>query len=159
MGESVFLIIYCCGGNTSCCCVLGFASIQGKSDRTTDVKAPLLGATAEATSSTQSAEQVQIRNMWVDSVLGGLDDHRPCPYCLMGPCITVGQLTSMHGSCAPDITNHTKRHKDYRRFWKSLKDRGLWQHELYINRKTAAGLSAVELRELMPQCVLDDTRK
>ena len=34
----------------------------------------------------------------------------------MGPCITVGQLTSMEGSCAPDITNHTKRHKDYRKF-------------------------------------------
>ena len=63
------------------------------------------------------------------------------------------------GSCAPDIRNHTKRHKDYRKFWKSLKDRGLWQHELYINRKTAAGLSEVELRELMPQCVLNDTRK
>ena len=45
------------------------------------------------------------------------------------------------------------------RFWKSLKDRGLWQHELYIHRKTSAGLSEVELRELMPQCVLDDTRK
>ena len=122
------------------------------------MKAPLLAAAGEASSSTQSAEQVQMRNLWVDSVLGGLEDHRPCPYCQMGPCITVGQLTSMQGSCAPDITNHTKRHKDYRKFWKSLKG-GLWQHELYINRKSAAGLSEVELRELMPQCVLNDTRK
>lgn len=65
--------------------------------------------------------------------MGGLEDHHPCPYCLMGPCMTVGQLTSMQGSCAPDITNHTERHKDYQRFWKSLKDRGVWQHELYIN--------------------------
>ena len=73
--------------------------------------------------------------------------------------ITVGELTHIQGSCAPDITNHTKRHKNYKLFWKSLKDRGLWQHEVYINRKTSAGLSEVELRELMPQCVLDDTRK
>lgn len=49
--------------------------------------------------------------------------------------------------------------KDYRRFCKSLKDRGLWQHEQYINSKTSAGPSEVELRELMPQCVLDDTRR
>lgn len=121
MSESVFLIIHCCGGIRYCCCVLGVVSIHGKSDRTTDVKAPLLAATGEASSSTQSAEQVQMRNLWVDSVLGGFEDHRPCPYCLMGPCITVGQLTSMEGSCAPDITNHTKRHKDYQKFWKSLK--------------------------------------
>ena len=114
------------------------------------MKAALLAATAEASSSTQSAEQVQMRNLWVDSVLGGLEDHHLCSYCLLGPCITVGQLTSMQGSCAPDITNHAKHHKEYRRFWKSLKDRGLWQRELYINRKTAAGLSEVELRELMP---------
>ena len=117
---------------------------------------PPLVASASAT---QSAQQVHMRNVWVDSVLGGLEDHPPCPHCLMGPCITVGELTLIQGSCAPDITNHTKRHKNYRRFWKSLKDRGLWQHELYINRKTSAGLSEIELRELMPQCVLDDTRK
>ena len=95
------------------------------------MEAPLVATTAEASSSPQSAEQK----------LGGLVDHPPCTHCLMGPCITVGELTHMQGSCAPDITNHTKRHKDYRRFWKSLKDRGLWQHECYINRKTAAGLS------------------
>ena len=77
----------------------------------------------------------------------------------MGPCITRSDMTRIEGSCAPDIRNHSKRHKDYKRFWKSLKDRGLWQDEQYIHRKTSAGLSEVELRELMPQCVLDDTRK
>ena len=77
----------------------------------------------------------------------------------MGQCITLSDMTCIEGPCAPDIRNHSKRHKDYRRFWTSLKDRGLWQHEQYINRKTAAGLSEVELRELMPQCVLGDTRK
>lgn len=133
----------------------GVASRQEKTKRTADVEPPLV-ATASAT---QSAEQVHMRNVWVDSVLGGLEDYPPCPHCLMGPCITVGELTLIQGSCAPDITNHTKRHKNYRQFWKSLKDRGLWQHELYINRKTSAGLSEIELRELMPQCVLDDTRK
>ena len=103
--------------------------------------------------------QTSAVDAWTDSVLGGLEDHPPCQHCLMGPCITVSEVTRIQGSCAPDITNHSKRHKNYRQFWKSLKDRGLWQHELYIHRKTSAGLSEVELRELMPQCVLDDTRK
>ena len=104
-------------------------------------------------------QQTGSADAWADSVLGWLEDHPPCPHCLMGPCVTVSEVTRLQGSCAPDITNHSKRHKDYRRFWKSLKDRGLWQHELYIDRKTSAGLSEVELHELMPQCVLDDTRK
>ena len=96
---------------------------------------------------------------YVDSVLGGLENYPACPHCLMGPCITVSGMTHLLGSCGPDITNHSKRHKDYRKFWKSLKDRGLWQHETYLHRKTSLGLSEVELRELMPQCVLDNTRK
>ena len=117
-----------------------------KKERTADVEASLV-ATASAT---HSAEQLHMTDVRVDSVLGGLEDHPPCPHCLMGPCITVGELTHIQRSCAPDITNHTKRHKNYKLFWKSLKDRGLWQHEVYINRKTSAGLSEVELRELMP---------
>ena len=103
--------------------------------------------------------QGQEGDAWADSVLGGLAAHPFCQHCLMGPCITVSEVTRIQGSCAPDITNHSKCHKNYKRFWKSLKDRGLWQHELYIHRKTSAGLSEVELQELMPQCVLDDTRK
>ncbi|XP_068707612.1 uncharacterized protein [Montipora foliosa] len=57
---------------------------------------------------------------------------------------------------SPSTPNVTKTIES---FWKSLKDRGLWQDEMYVNRKTAAGLSEIELRELLPQCVLEDTRK
>ena len=112
-----------------------------------------------ATATHQEDHATNVVDAWVDSVLGGLEDHPPCQHCLMGPCITVSEVTRIQESCAPDITNHSKRHKNYRKFWKSLKDRGLWQHELYLHRKTSAGLSDVELRELMPQCVLDNTRK
>ena len=98
-------------------------------------------------------------NPWADAVKGMSEHHRPCPQCLMGPCITVSPITKLEGSCAPDVTNHSRRHKDYRRFWKTLKDRGLWQDDIYIQRKTATGLSEHELRELMPECVLYDTIK
>ena len=84
-------------------------------------------------------------NPWSDSVIGGTEEHLPCLHCLMGPCVTVRPITKLEGSCDADIRNHSKRHKDYQKF---LKDEGLWQHEIYINRKTSAGLSEVELREL-----------
>ena len=114
---------------------------------------------AVATPAHQEQHATNAVDAWADSVLGGLEDHPPCQHCLMGPCITVSEVTRIQGSCAPDVTNHSKRHKNDRKFWKSLKDRGLWQHELYLQRKTSAGLSDAELRELMPQCVIDDTRK
>ena len=52
---------------------------------------------------------------WADSVLGGRAAHSPCQHCLMGPCITVSEVTRIQGQ-APDITNHSKRHKNYKRF-------------------------------------------
>ena len=67
---------------TECCCVLAVASRQEKTERTTDVEASLV-ATASAT---HAAEQLHMKNVWVDSVLGGLENHPPCPDCLMGPC-------------------------------------------------------------------------
>lgn len=95
------------------------------------MKAALV-ATASAT---HSAEQLHMKDVRVDSVSGGLENHRPCPHCRMGPCITVGELTRIQGSCAPDITNHTKRHKNYKRFWKSLKDRGFCSMKFTIMRR------------------------
>lgn len=56
-----------------------------------------------------------VANARADSVLGGLEDHPPCQHCLMGPCITVSEVTRIQGSCAPDITNHSEYHKNYRK--------------------------------------------
>ena len=103
--------------------------------------------------------QTNAVDAWADSVLGGFEKHPPCHYCLMGPCITVSKVTGIQASCASDITNHSNHHKNYCKFWKTFNDRGLWWHKLYIHRKTSAGFSKVELQELMPQCVFDDTRK
>ncbi|KAJ7375852.1 hypothetical protein OS493_038382 [Desmophyllum pertusum] len=61
-------------------------------------------------------DQQNAADAWADSVLGGLEVHPPCQHRLMGPCITVSEMTRIEGSCGPDITNHSKRHKDYRRF-------------------------------------------
>ena len=59
----------------------------------------------------------------------------------MGPCITISELTTIQGTCSRVITNHSKHHKNYRQFEKSLKDRGLRKHEF------------------IPHRVRDDTRK
>lgn len=56
-----------------------------------------------------------VANARADSVLGGLEDHPPCQHCLMGPCITVSEVTRIQGSCALDINNHSEHHKNYRK--------------------------------------------
>ena len=46
-----------------------------------------------------------------------------CSDCCQAPCVTVNNL-ERKGSRAPDIINHSFRHKDYRKYWKFLKDIG-----------------------------------
>ena len=41
--------------------------------------------------------QTSAVDAWTDSVLGGLEDHPPCQHCLMGPCITVSEVTRIQG--------------------------------------------------------------
>ena len=64
-------------------------------------------------SATHSAYQLHVTDVHEDSVLGGLEDNPPCPHCLMGPCIAVGELTRIQGSCALDIAIRTNCHKNY----------------------------------------------
>ena len=89
-------------------------------------EAPSSSVAASQPSSTLASDPTESGNPWTNSILEGLEDHPPCQHCLMGPCITLSDITRREGSCAPDRRNHSKRHKDYRRFWKSLKGRGLW---------------------------------
>ena len=60
---------------------------------------------------------------------------------------------------APDVRNHSFRHKDYRKYWKLLMDIGFWETTVYQNLKSTAGLSDDDMRELMPECVIADVRK
>ena len=78
-----------------------------------------------------------------------------CMYCGQGPCIATGSFRSI-GARRADIRNHSFRHKDYRSYWKYLKDCGFWQCPQYLERKTAAGIPEEELREIIPVCVLKD---
>ena len=75
-----------------------------------------------------------------------------------GTCVTFNHM-ERRGSIPPDIRNHSLRHKDYRRYWKFLKDISFGDTTVYQNMKTAAGLSDDDVRELMPNCVLVDVRK
>ena len=81
-----------------------------------------------------------------------------CPHYNQAPCVVEGSFRCF-GSRGQDIRNHSQRHKDYRNYWKSLKDLGFWENPDYLRRKSAAGISEVELREVMPVCILKDVRK
>ena len=81
-----------------------------------------------------------------------------CPNCNQAPCVVEGSFRCF-GSRGQDIRNHSQRHKDYKKYWKSLKDLGFWENPDYLRHKTAAGISEDELREVMPVCILKDVRK
>ena len=61
-----------------------------------------------------------------DDVVEG-DDNVPvstCDFCLRSPCITQSKFKPK-GRGEARLTNHTKRRKDYKWFWGTLKDCGL----------------------------------
>lgn len=80
-----------------------------------------------------------------------------CQYCLQYPCITLSPFKPQARGNA-HITNHVKRLKDYRWYWRTLKDCGLWEDPVYLAHKTSLGCLIDDIREVMPHCVLKDVR-
>ena len=76
----------------------------------------------------------------------------PCPHCFCSPCVINNPPTFLVGSCPPDIRNSSKRYPLYRKFWRVLREIGLWRHEPYLVRK-ATRTSCDDVREIMPTCV------
>ena len=74
-----------------------------------------------------------------------------CNFCLQVLCISLSQFKPM-GCCAARITNHTKRHKDYKWFWRTLKDCGLWENPTYQD----LGCMIDDIREVMLHCTVQD---
>jgi len=54
------------------------------------------------------------------------------------------------------ITNHAKRRKEYKWYWRTLKDCGLWENPTYLQRKEDLGCMIDDVREVMPHCVIKD---
>ena len=82
-------------------------------------------------------------------LVGGLE---PCPHCFCSPCVVNNPPTFLVGSCPADIRNASKRYLLYRKFWRLLKDIGLWRHEPYLTQK-AMRTSRADAREIIPTCV------
>ena len=84
-------------------------------------------------------------------------DVRLCTFCLQTPCISLSAFKPM-GRGAARITNHTKRRNNYKWFWRTLKDCGLWENPTYLARKQDLGCMIDDVREVMPHCVIKDVR-
>ncbi|XP_067037949.1 uncharacterized protein [Acropora muricata] len=84
-------------------------------------------------------------------------DVRACTFCLQTPCISLSAFKPM-GRGAARITNHTKRRNNYKWFWRTLKDCGLWENPTYLARKQDLGCMIDDVREVMPHCVIKDVR-
>ena len=85
-----------------------------------------------------------------------------CEFCLQNPCVTIpndrrATFLSAHGPPRPQ--NISKRYRDYKEYFKILKEQRLWRNPLYINRKHELGIFVDDVREVMPNCVVGDVRK
>ena len=80
-------------------------------------------------------------------ILNGTIEDPPCPYCRLGSCIISRE------SSAPDLGNLAKWYALYLKFWRVLRQLGLWSHPLYLSEK-AAHTSVSDVREVMPKCVV-----
>lgn len=83
-------------------------------------------------------------------VLGG---YEACDQCFCAPCIIYNPPPFLVGSSVANITNNSKRFKLYRKFWKELKKRGMWEHPEYLERKRKK-TSIDDPREILPPCVI-----
>lgn len=80
-----------------------------------------------------------------------------CDFCLRAPCITSSDFKPK-GRCGARFGNHMKRRIDYKWYWKTLKDNGLWDNPTYLDRKQELGCLIDDVREVMPHCVIKDVR-
>ena len=86
-------------------------------------------------------------------ILDGTADDPPCPYCHLGPCIITRGPSWLVGSSAPSLGNLAKRYGLYRKFWRVLRQLGVWSHPLFLNEKMAH-TTLTDVREVMPKCVV-----
>ena len=80
------------------------------------------------------------------------ENEPPCPHCLLAPCIIRQRPVFLTGRAAPSVHNDRKRFNLYKKFWKVLRDLGLWNHPTYLGRKTLVTHPS-DRREIMPKCV------
>ena len=59
----------------------------------------------------------------------------------------------LRGSCSPHPANAEKRHMLYCKFWRLLKDMGVWRDEEYVRRKQEK-TEKDDRREIIPQCII-----
>ena len=77
-----------------------------------------------------------------------------CRRCLCAPCIILKPPDFLRGSCDPHPANAEKRHMLYRKFWRCLKNLGVWQNGEYLRRKEVR-TARDDRRDIMPDCVLE----
>ena len=84
-----------------------------------------------------------------------------CPFCLSSPYVTTNPQSWLGDGKPPQPGNNHIRKTLYRKYWVMLDRRGLWRHDIYLQRKERRMNDAhVELtvREIMPDCVLEQVR-
>ena len=86
-------------------------------------------------------------------VLNGVSRY---PHCFCGPCIIASPPAFLVGTAPAESRNAHERFQIYREFWRVLDDLGVRRHVKYLERKAVRTSSDdVDVREIMPECVLN----
>ena len=82
-------------------------------------------------------------------MIGGPD---ACPHCFSSPCVVNNPPSFLVGGSVADLRNANKQYPLYRKFWRLLKEIGLWNYEPYLIRKSAR-TNRADVREIIPSCI------
>lgn len=89
-----------------------------------------------------------------------------CTFCFCNPCVTHYRQTWLGNGARAHARNSAIRKVKYRKFWTLLSSRSAWQHPRYLAKKTRLLQTfrphdlgeTYTLREIMPECVLEQVR-
>ena len=84
---------------------------------------------------------------------GTATDPPSMPLFPLGLCIIVRHPSWLVGSSSHSLACMEKKYNLYRKFWRVLRQLGIWSHSLYLAYK-ATQTAVSDVRDIMPQCVI-----
>ncbi|RMX39925.1 hypothetical protein pdam_00021376 [Pocillopora damicornis] len=105
----------------------------------------------------QSLEQY-IRKLFhfVSTIADARGDEVRNVYLLLANAMCNDRQTRIPCLSRSTYSNHVRRTKDYKTYWRALNKCGLWKDPVYQARKVELGDHVNAVRERMPNCVIKD---
>ena len=76
-----------------------------------------------------------------------------CPHCFFVPCIIFRPQIIFVGCVVPILQTMKKDITSIKKFWRTLKELNLWNHEEYLQRKEERTVRD-DKRDIIPNCII-----